>query len=109
MIAAGDKVSAVQYNLAVARAQLLNDALDPIFDEYDAIVTPAAPGEAPAGLDATGDPAFATLWSLLGTPAVTLPLLEGSNGLPIGVQLVSRRGDDARLMRTARWLVNELS
>lgn len=109
LIAAGDKVSAVQYNLAVERAQLLNEALDPIFDEYDAIVTPAAAGEAPAGLDATGDPAFATLWSLLGTPAVTLPLLEGSNGLPIGVQLVSRRGDDARLMRTARWLVNELS
>jgi Asp-tRNA(Asn)/Glu-tRNA(Gln) amidotransferase A subunit family amidase len=48
------------------------------------------------------------LWTLAGVPAVTLPLLEGANGLPIGVQLVGRRGEDARLLRTARWLVGRL-
>ncbi len=109
LMALGDKVSAVAYNDAIDRIGILNAALDEVFEDYDAIITPAAAGEAPAGLDATGDPAFATLWSYLGTPAVTLPLLEGSNGLPIGVQLVSRRGDDARLMRTARWLTRELA
>lgn len=109
MITDGDTVSAVDYNRAIERIEPLNDALDEIFENYDAILTPAATGEAPAGLNATGDPAFATLWSYLGTPAVTLPLLTGSGGLPIGVQLVSRRGDDARLMRTARWLARELS
>lgn len=108
MLADGDKVLAVDYNRAADHIELLNGALDEVFDAFDAIITPAATGEAPAGLDATGDPAFATLWSYLGTPAVTLPLLQGSNGLPIGVQLVSRRGDDARLMRTARWLTAEI-
>lgn len=108
MIADGEQVLATDYNRSIQLIAALNAALDEVFENFDAIVTPAATGEAPAGLDATGDPAFATLWTLLGTPAVTLPLLEGSNGLPIGVQLVSARGDDARLMRTARWLTQTL-
>ena len=77
-----------------------------LLDRYDAILTPAAPGEAPAGLGSTGNPAFNTLWSLCGMPAVSLPLLTGPNGLPVGVQLVGRRGDDARLLRTAAWLMH---
>jgi Asp-tRNA(Asn)/Glu-tRNA(Gln) amidotransferase A subunit family amidase len=76
-----------------------------VFDEYDAILTPAAPGPAPRGLDSTGNPAFCSMWTYLGTPAVTLPLLHSESGLPIGVQLVGRRGNDARLLRTANWLV----
>jgi Asp-tRNA(Asn)/Glu-tRNA(Gln) amidotransferase A subunit family amidase len=80
--------------------------MEEIFERYDAIVTPAAPGEAPASLDGTGSAAFNVLWSLLGMPAVTLPLLTGANGMPIGVQLVGRRSDDGRLLRTARWLVS---
>ena len=68
----------------------------------------AAPGQAPRGLDATGNPVFCTLWTYLGLPAVSLPLLQGGDGLPIGVQLVGARGDDARLLRTARWLVESL-
>ena len=51
---------------------------------------------------------FCTLWTLCGMPAVTLPLMQGENGLPLGVQLVGRRGDDARLLRVARWLVNHV-
>ena len=79
--------------------------LDDVFDEYDAILTPAAPGEAPVGRQSTGNPVFCTIWTYLGTPAVTLPLLQSESGMPIGVQLVARRGNDARLLRTARWLV----
>ena len=67
-----------------------------------------APGAAPEGLANTGDPSFCTLWTLCGMPAITLPLLSAGNGLPIGVQLVGKRGDDARLMRTANWLVRHL-
>ena len=67
-----------------------------------------APGEAPAGLGSTGRPIFNSLWTYCGTPAVTLPLMEGPNGLPLGVQLVGRRGDDARLLRTARWLMDRV-
>jgi Asp-tRNA(Asn)/Glu-tRNA(Gln) amidotransferase A subunit family amidase len=98
----------VDYNRALTGITKLNGLLDRVFDEFDAVVTPAAPGEAPRGLDTTGSPVFCTLWTLCGVPAVTLPLLQGSNDLPIGVQLVGRRGDDARLLRTARWLVARL-
>jgi Asp-tRNA(Asn)/Glu-tRNA(Gln) amidotransferase A subunit family amidase len=105
MIARGRQVPAVDYNLAVDGVARLNAALAEIFLHYDAIVTPAAPGAAPRGLEATGSPIFCTIWTLCGVPAVTLPLLSAANGLPIGVQLVGQQGDDARLLRTARWLV----
>ena len=88
---------------------MLSSGLDKIFDRYDAIITPAATGVAPAGLDSPGSPVFCTLWTYCGVPVVSLPLLEGSKGLPLGVQLVGRRGDDARLLRTARWLVDRIA
>ena len=73
------------------------------------IITPAAAGEAPKGLESTGDPSFCTLWTLCGMPALSLPLMRGGNGLPIGVQLVGARGTDARLLRTARWLAGRVA
>jgi Asp-tRNA(Asn)/Glu-tRNA(Gln) amidotransferase A subunit family amidase len=82
--------------------------LDEVFERYDAILTPAAPGEAPADLNTTGNPVFNAMWSFLGTPAITLPLMAGPNGLPMGVQLVGPRGDDARLLRTANWLYDRI-
>lgn len=102
----GQEVPAADYIRAVARIPLLNLALDDIFARYDAILTPAAPGEAPRGLDSTGNPIFCTVWTLLGTPAISLPLMRGENGMPIGVQLVGLRGNDGRLLRTARWLTD---
>jgi Asp-tRNA(Asn)/Glu-tRNA(Gln) amidotransferase A subunit family amidase len=108
VIERGRAQAAVDYAAAVAGIPALNDALEPLFDEFDAIVTPAAPGEAPQGLATTGDPIFCTIWTYLGTPAVTLPLLRSTAGMPLGVQLVARRSGDARLLRTARWLVETL-
>ena len=108
MIEEGRTVLAMDYNRAVDWIQVLNAGLDQVFDRYDAILTPAATGEAPAGIESTGSPVFCTLWTYCGTPAVSLPLLAGANGLPIGVQLVGRRGDDARLLRTAAWLVRRV-
>ncbi|MDF3073741.1 MAG: glutamyl-tRNA amidotransferase [Alphaproteobacteria bacterium] len=100
---------AVDYRRALDLAAPMADQLESVLDEFDAILTPAAAGEAPLGLTATGSPVFCTIWSYLGMPAVSLPLLQGSNGLPIGVQLVGKRGNDARLLRTARWLVHHLN
>ncbi|MCC7325841.1 MAG: amidase [Burkholderiales bacterium] len=101
----GRRVSAVDYNNAVARIDATSAAFEEIFDRCDAILTAATAGPAPLGLESTGSAAFCTLWTFTGMPAVTLPLLHAENGMPMGIQLVGRRGDDARLLRTARWLV----
>jgi Asp-tRNA(Asn)/Glu-tRNA(Gln) amidotransferase A subunit family amidase len=108
MIEEGQQVLAVDYNAALDWSEVLNAGLAQIFERYDAILTPGATGQAPHGLEATGDPAFCSLWTFCGTPAVSLPLLVGADGLPIGVQLVGARGDDARLLRTARALESRL-
>jgi len=105
LIERGREVRAVDYQRALRGVPGLIESFEELFTErYDAILTPAAPGSAPKGLGSTGDPAFCTLWSLTGMPAVTLPLLQDSAGLPIGVQLVGRRNFDGRLLRSARWL-----
>ena len=107
MIARGRSgYSSFDYIRAIEAIGGLNAALDEAFFAYDAFITPAAPGEAPLGLDATGSPAFCTLWTFCGVPAVTVPLLQGASGMPIGVQLVGPRGSDARLLRIASWLSN---
>jgi Asp-tRNA(Asn)/Glu-tRNA(Gln) amidotransferase A subunit family amidase len=105
---AGMKVTAVDYLAALDWREALNNGLEQLFERYDAIITPAAAGEAPMGLESTGNPVFCGLWTLCGVPAVSLPLLQGPNGLPVGVQVVGRRGEDARLLRTARWLMESL-
>ncbi|MGI9507947.1 MAG: amidase family protein, partial [Geminicoccaceae bacterium] len=101
----GREVRAHDYLAAVDWIEVLNAGLDRIFERYDAILTPSAPGAAPESTT-TGNPAFCTLWTLLGTPAITLPLLNDESGLPLGVQLIGPRGGDARLMRTAAWLTD---
>jgi len=108
MIEEGRRCLAIDYNQAVDRREILTAGLDRIFERFDAILTPAAPGEAPVGLDSTGSPIFCTLWTYCGLPAVTLPIFRGANGMPIGAQLVGRRGDDGRLLRTARWLAGQV-
>jgi Asp-tRNA(Asn)/Glu-tRNA(Gln) amidotransferase A subunit family amidase len=108
MIEFGRKISAVDYNKAVDGREMLNSGLNDVFDHYDIIVTPAAAGEAPAGLRSTGNPVFNTLWTFCGTPSITLPLMEGPSGLPLGVQVVGPRGDDAKLLRNANWLMQRI-
>lgn len=108
-IAEGAGTLATDYLAALDWQAVLSSGLDKIFDRYDAIITPAAAGEAPAGLGATGNAAFNVLWTLVGTPAITLPIARGASGLPVGLQLVGRAGEDARLFRTARWLQRHLA
>ena len=104
MIERGQQCLAMDYNEALEQIPVLNSALDEILLEYDAIITPATTGEAPAGLESTGSPVFCTPWSLCGMPTISVPILQGSNGMPIGVQMTAARNDDARLLRTANWL-----
>ena len=109
MIERGRRHLAVDYNRAVARIAVYNAALKDVFHEVHAILTPATGGEAPRGLDSTGSPVFSTLWTLCGLPAITVPLMQGADGMPLGVQLVGPRGDDARLLQCAHWLVEQLA
>ena len=104
----GRDVRAVDYQLARTRARLFAEGLVELFAAALRRHPHARPRRAsrPASLDSTGDPSFCTLWTLTGMPAITLPLMQGANGLPIGVQLVGPRDGDARLLRTARWLAS---
>src|SRR5262249_1840376 len=106
----GRGVRALDYLAALGRVPELNADLTQLCEQrYDALITPAAFGTAPKGLESTGDPAFCALWTLCGMPALSVPLMQGANGLPLGVQLVGARHRDGRLLRTARWLVKYLS
>jgi Asp-tRNA(Asn)/Glu-tRNA(Gln) amidotransferase A subunit family amidase len=108
IIAEGRSIAAVRYLDARDNGRRYAAGLGEIFKQYDAILTPAAPGVAPRG-EATGSPVFCSLWTLTGLPALSLPLLAGEGGMPLGVQLIGEAEDDARLMRTANWLVEKLS
>ena len=106
-LAEGSQVSAVRYLAARDAARRYAAGINEIFKQYDAVLTPATTGVAPKGT-ATGSPMFCSLWSLTGLPALSLPLLTGEGGMPLGVQLVGPAGDDARLLRTANWLIGRL-
>ena len=95
------------YLIAKDRMFHVMNAFDEYFATYDAILCPAALGTAPQGLTSTGNPIMQTVWSFAGLPSVNLPLLTLSNGLPLGVQAVGSYQNDARLLRSSRWLVSE--
>ena len=101
----GMKYTSVEYNNALVEDRCCKYAyFNQFFHDYDAILTPSACGEAPKGLKSTGNPIFCTIWTYCGMPCISLPLLQGKNGLPVGVQLVSSLFDDERLFRNASWL-----
>lgn len=102
----GRKVSAFEYLKAKRAIEPITAGFNETFEHVDAILTPAALGPAPIGLKSTGDSIMNALWSYTGMPAISLPLMQSEAGLPIGVQLVAARHDDARLLRTANWLMN---
>ncbi|WP_299840701.1 amidase [uncultured Paracoccus sp.] len=104
-IDAGKAVLARDYLSALDWRGVLNAGLDRIFNRCDAILCAASPGPAP-DRSSTGDSAFNGIWTLCGTPVVGLPLFVSDGGLPMGLQLVGRVGDDARLLRTAAWLMD---
>jgi amidase len=93
--------SAAEYDDALALGAACRERLPAQLAGVDALLTPAALGEAPAGLGSTGDPVFGRTWTLLHAPSVSLPLLRGSHGMPVGVQLVAPAGSDDRLLDVA--------
>ena len=101
---AGAKVTPNRLAAAREQAERCRREIDATFEQVDVLLTPAAVGEAPEGLGATGDPIFCRIWTLLGVPCLSLPVLKGPAGLPIGLQIVGRRGRDAELLAAAAWI-----
>jgi len=101
--------SAKAYDDARRLVATARSALPTLFGEADALLVPAAPGEAPRGLERTGDPLFNRAWTVLHVPCVTVPAGRGPSGLPLGAQLVGRPGEDARLLRAAAFLERVLA
>ncbi|MFC1663997.1 amidase [Pseudomonadota bacterium] len=97
-----------EYEDAQSVLEGANTWFQQFFNDYDAIITPSATGEAPKMGGGTGDPICSTIWTLCGLPCVSLPLLTGENALPIGVQLVAGINEDDRLLRATRWLLGHL-
>lgn len=89
------------------RGQLRED-LSAFLKVFDAILTPPANGEAPATLESTGDPAFCTVWTLCGVPAITIPTGLGPRGLPLGLQIVGPFREDDKLLGVAQWCEEQL-
>ena len=102
---AGKMISAEEYIAAQELVGSLNHAVDQLLGHYDAIITASATGEAPLGLKSTGNAIFQCIWTLIGVPTISLPLLKGPNGMPIGVQLIGRKGRDKDLFKVAKKLV----
>jgi len=84
-------------------------ALAKIFDDVDALLTFSAPGAAPKGLASTGDTRFNKLWTLMGVPCVNVPAHVADGGLPVGVQVIARFGNDAGALKVARFVEDALA
>ena len=95
-----------RYVEAVRLAERCRIRLDQLMGKLDVLLAPAVNGEAPMGLHYAGDPAFQSLWTLLHVPTISLPLAEGPNGMPVGVQLVAKRWDDRTLLEVAQWVMD---
>ena len=105
----GHRVTPEEYAKARAKREEYKRWLDGLFDGCDAIVTLAAPGEAPEGLANTGDATFNSLWTQTGLPAVTIPSGRGPRGLPLGFQVVGRYREDERALQVAAWAERTLA
>jgi len=105
----GSKVTSKIHDTAQKQLAVAQASLDDVMAACDVLICPSAPGEAPEGLQATGDPAFNRVWTFLGGPCVNVPGLTGAAGMPVGVQIVGRPGDDQRVLQAAAWVQARLS
>ena len=98
------KYSANQYTEAVDFMEQSYRSYSEVFEDYHGVISPCSTGVADKGLKSTGSPEFCTVWTYMGLPSISLPLLTGENNLPLGVQLVGDKLDDLRFLGTANWL-----
>ncbi|MDA7552030.1 amidase [Candidatus Pelagibacter sp.] len=100
----GQKYSAKEYAEAIDFMQRSYESYKEVFEDYHGVLSPATTGVADKGLKSTGSPEFCTIWTYMGLPSISLPLLTGTNNLPLGIQLVGDKLDDLRFLGIANWL-----
>ena len=103
-ISRGLKYSGKEYADAIDFMKQSYESYKEVFEDYHGIITPSSSGVADKGLKSTGSADFQKVWTYLGLPAISLPLLTGENDLPLGLQLVGDKLDDLRFLGTANWL-----
>ena len=104
----GVRVSREEYAAALVLRTGLIRQYGEFIGDYDAIITPPATGEAPAGLKFTGDASFCAIWTLCGAPALTIPSGKGPHGLPLGLQVVGAVNRDTHMLGAAAWCATGL-
>ena len=109
LIERGANTTFEAYQEAVALSEFWQRELRKIFLDFDVLLSPSAPGEAPKGLDSTGDPIFSRMWTLLKVPSINLPAGCGPNGLPLGIQLIGPFNQDDRLLAFSRQIESVLT
>jgi Asp-tRNA(Asn)/Glu-tRNA(Gln) amidotransferase A subunit family amidase len=109
LVESGLAVSRSDFESACTTRDLAARILETMLIDTDIILTPAAPGEAPLGLDATGDPLFSRGWNFLKVRCISIPYGKGPNGLPLSVQLVAQMGVDDDLLAAAKWVDRQLN
>jgi amidase len=108
MIDTGLAVGAERYDAAQSLARVCRGLLPQVFDGVDVLIAPSAIGEAPVGMQATGDPLFSRIWTLLRTPCVHVPCALGQHGLPLGVTVVGPIGSDRATLVAANWIETKI-
>tara|TARA_B100000676_G_scaffold186712_1_gene183513 strand:- start:824 stop:1153 length:330 start_codon:yes stop_codon:yes gene_type:complete len=98
-----------EYRTAIDLAFACQREFGELAAPVDAVLVPSAVGEAPEGLESTGDALFNRPWTTMGVPAITLPNATGRNGLPVGIQLVGPYGSDEKLISIADWVESALA
>jgi Asp-tRNA(Asn)/Glu-tRNA(Gln) amidotransferase A subunit family amidase len=104
MLDHGAAVSKAQYDDSKQLVSECRGSLPEVFGACHVLVTASATGEAPRGLGSTGNPVMNRIWTALHTPCITVPAADGPNGLPVGLQIIGRPGDDARMLACADWI-----
>jgi Asp-tRNA(Asn)/Glu-tRNA(Gln) amidotransferase A subunit family amidase len=102
-------ITPAAYDEAMRIAREARQALTSVFEEVDVLLAISAPGAAPNGLGSTGDARYNRLWTLMGTPCVNIPAYVAGGGLPVGVQVIARYGDDAKALAAARFVEDALA
>lgn len=109
LLEASEQVSSVRYDRARLLARACRMSFAGAIDECHVLVTPSSTGEAPEGLDSTGNPVMNRVWTLLHVPCISVPVARGPLGLPVGLQVVGRFADDARTLAAAKWVQERMA